>query len=42
MLDEDVESVGANVLLPARHSTEFSSRGSYYDDYEQTSILRGR
>lgn len=26
----------------ARHSTEFSSRGSYYDDYEQTAILRGR
>jgi len=26
----------------ARHSTEFGSRGSYYDDYEQTSILRGR
>jgi hypothetical protein len=26
----------------ARHSTEYSSRGSYYDDYEQTAILRGR
>jgi hypothetical protein len=26
----------------ARHSTEFSSRGSYYDDYEQTSVLRGK
>jgi hypothetical protein len=26
----------------ARHSTEFSSRGSFYDDYEQTAILRGR
>jgi len=26
----------------ARHATEFSTLGSYYDDYEQTSILRGR
>jgi hypothetical protein len=26
----------------ARHATEFGSRGSYYDDYEQTAILRGR